>query len=74
METSNAEVGSSATMKFGIGGQGTRNADTLALAAGEGVRVTLHIALVQTHTLHQVRDPVPDGLRLVSPRWPGAAR
>ena len=43
-ETSSAETGSSATMKVGIDRDRARDADALALAAGELARIAVHEA------------------------------
>ena len=44
IETSSAETGSSHTMNFGLEREGARDADALALAARELVRVAVHVA------------------------------
>ena len=56
METSRDETGSSATMSFGESAS-ARDPDTLALAAGELVRVMGHLRFAQPHALEQLRHP-----------------
>ena len=57
IETSSAETGSSATMNSGLSGQGPRDADALALAAAELVRVAPDRVLRQADQLEQLAHP-----------------
>ncbi len=60
IETSRAETGSSQTISFGFQDHRARNADALALAAGEFVRVAVdhlrHEAGLRHHLLHSFLD------------------
>ena len=47
IDTSSAETGSSATISFGLSGQRAGDADALALAAGELVRIAVVVLRVQ---------------------------
>ena len=57
IETSSAETGSSATISLGVVRQGARDADALALAAGELVRVAVVVLGVQPDDLEQLLHP-----------------
>ena len=59
IDTSSAETGSSATRKDGLHGQRAGDADALALAAGELVRVAPGMGGRQAHALQQVGDAFP---------------
>ena len=56
METSSAETGSSQTISFGLQRQGARDADALALAAGELVREAVVVLGVQADQLQELLD------------------
>ena len=56
IETSSAETGSSQTISFGAHRERAGDADALALAARELVRVAAHVVGVQAHRLEQVDD------------------
>ena len=55
MDTSKAEIGSSATMNFG---QGPGDPDSLPLTTGEFVWETGSVVTVQTNRFQQVFDPL----------------
>ena len=57
IDTSSAETGSSATISFGLQRQRPGDADALALAAGELVRVAVVVLGVQPDDLEQLLDP-----------------
>ena len=58
IETSSAEIGSSPTMRLGLERERARDADALALAAGEFVRVASACSALQADPLEQSRDPI----------------
>ena len=57
IETSSAETGSSQTMNLGFRRQGARDADALALAAGEFVRVALGGVACEADRVQQLAHP-----------------
>ena len=56
IDTSSAEIGSSQTMKLGCDGQRAGDADALALAARELVRVAIGEVRVQADDAQQLLD------------------
>ena len=59
IETSSAETGSSQTISFGLDRERAGDADALALAARELVRVAAHVVGVQADRLEQLRRSAP---------------
>ena len=59
IETSRAEIGSSATIEVRVQRERPGDPDPLALAAGELVRVAVAVVRVQAHGGQQVADPLP---------------
>ena len=57
IDTSSAETGSSPMMSFGIERQRAGDADALALAAGELVRVVVHLRPAQADAVEQLPPP-----------------
>ena len=62
IDTSSAETGSSQTISFGPQRERARDADPLALTAGELVRVPVVVLGVQPHQLHELLDLALDAL------------
>ena len=54
IETSSADTGSSQTISFGLDRERARDADALALAAGEFVRIAAHVVGLQADRLEQL--------------------
>ena len=67
IETSSADTGSSQTMSFGLDGERAGDADALALAAGEFVRIAPHVIGLQAHGLQQLDHAV---CRMPGATWP----
>ena len=59
-DTSSAETGSSQTISLGLRRERARDAEALALAAGELVRVLDHLVGAQADLVEQRRDPLVD--------------
>ena len=56
IDTSSADTGSSQTISFGLDRQRAGDADALALAAGELVRIAAHVVGLQADRLEQLDD------------------
>ena len=66
IETSSAETGSSQTISFGIDGERAGDADALALAAGELVRIAPHVVGTETDQLQKLGDAVLERARVLA--------